>query len=114
MDLYSQDVGLVMHTENNKVLGYSIYVGGGFGMTHGIETTYPCLAKPLFYCSKKDIAKACESILLVQRDNGDRTDRKHARLKYLVTDRGIDWFRKEVLQLINFPTEEIKKVNFIV
>ena len=112
VDLYTQDIGLVMHTENNEVLGYSIYVGGGFGMTHGIETTYPCLAKPLFYCSKKDIAKACESILLVQRDNGDRTDRKHARLKYLVTERGIDWFRKEVLQLINFPTEEIKKVNF--
>ena len=112
VDLYSQDIGLVMHTENNKALGYSIYVGGGFGMTHGKETTYPCLAQPLFYCAKKDIAKACEAIIIVQRDNGDRTDRRHARLKYLVAERGIDWFKTEVQKIIDFPTQEIREANF--
>ena len=70
VDLFSQDIGLVLHQEDRNVVGYSIYVGGGFGMTHGIKTTYPALAKPLFYCGKENVAEACEAVVKVQRDYG--------------------------------------------
>lgn len=112
VDLFTQDIGLVLHEEENEVLGYSIYVGGGFGMTHGIKTTYPSLAKPLFYCDKENVAKACEAIVKVQRDHGDRSDRRHARLKYLINEKGVEWFRDKVCEIINFPVADIRKENF--
>ena len=112
VDLFSQDIGLVLHQEDRNVVGYSIYVGGGFGMTHGIKTTYPALAKPLFYCGKENVAEACEAIVKVQRDYGDRSDRKHARLKYLVNEKGIDWFRTKVCERIDFQTQDVKSDNF--
>ncbi|MFL2435705.1 MAG: NADPH-dependent assimilatory sulfite reductase hemoprotein subunit [Verrucomicrobiales bacterium] len=112
VDLFTQDIGLVLHKTDDEVLGYSIYVGGGFGMTHGIKTTYPSLAKPLFYCDKENVAEACEAIVKVQRDHGDRSDRKHARLKYLVNEKGIEWFREKVCEKISFPVEEVRKENF--
>ena len=112
VDLFSQDIGLVLHQEDRNVVGYSIYVGGGFGMTHGIKTTYPALAKPLFYCGKENVAEACEAIVKVQRDYGDRSDRKHARLKYLVNEKGIEWFRTKVCERIDFQTQDVKSDNF--
>ena len=81
-------------------------------MTHGIKTTYPALAKPLFYCGKENVAEACEAIVKVQRDYGDRSDRKHARLKYLVNEKGIDWFRTKVCERIDFQTQDVKSDNF--
>ena len=81
-------------------------------MTHGIKTAYPALAKPLFYCSKENVAEACEAIVKVQRDYGDRSDRKHARLKYLVNEKGIDWFRNKVCERIDFKTQDVKSDNF--
>ena len=92
-----------------RFAGYSIHVGGGFGMSHGKVETYPCLAQPLFYCAAENAAAACEAIVTVQRDHGDRSDRKHARMKYLVAERGIDWFRRKVEERIDFPTEARKR-----
>jgi sulfite reductase beta subunit-like hemoprotein len=89
--------------------GYSIYVGGGFGMSHNKQETYPCLAQPLFYCSRENAAAACEAIVTVQRDHGDRSDRKHARMKYLVAERGIEWFREQIAKRIDFETEPVRE-----
>ena len=111
VDLFSQDVGFIGHVENGEVAGYSIHVGGGFGMSHGKVETYPCLAQPLFYCAAEHAAAACEAIVTVQRDHGDRTDRKHARMKYLVAERGIEWFRQKVEERIDFETEPVRKVK---
>lgn len=111
VDLFSQDIGMVAHEENGTVIGYSIYVGGGFGMSHGMEKTYPCLAKPLFYCAREHVAEACKAVVTVQRDHGDRSDRKHARMKYLVAERGIDWFREQVNERIEFATEPVREVK---
>ena len=111
VDLFSQDVGFIAHVEDGEVTGYSIHVGGGFGMSHGKLETYPCLAQPLFYCAAEHAATACEAIVTVQRDHGDRSDRKHARMKYLVAERGIDWFRRKVEERIDFPTEPVRQVQ---
>lgn len=111
VDLFSQDIGLVAIVEDGETVGYSLYVGGGFGMSHGKQETYPCLAQPLFYCSREHAAAACEAIVKVQRDNGDRSDRKHARMKYLVAEKGIEWFREQVAARIDFATEAVREAQ---
>ncbi len=113
VDVFSQDIGLVAELGGGgEVTGYSIFVGGGFGMSHGKTETYPHLAQPLFSCAPEHAAAACEAIVTVQRDHGDRSDRKHARMKYLVAERGIEWFREQVAARIEFPTKEVTAPEF--
>ena len=96
VDVFSQDVGLVPHEVSGQVEGYTIVVGGGFGMSHGQVTTRPFLAQPLFYIARAHVVDAVEAIVTTQRDHGNRTERKNARLKYTVQTMGIDGFRAEV------------------
>lgn len=96
VDVFSQDLGFVPHAPNGEVEGYTVVVGGGFGMTHGIQSTFPTLAQPLFFVRREDAVEAAVAIVTTQRDHGNRTDRKRARLKYLIEDRGLAWFRSEV------------------
>lgn len=96
VDVYSQDVGLVSHVVDGVVEGYTILVGGGFGMSHGQLATRPFLGQPLFYVARPHVVDAVEAIVTVQRDHGNRTDRKNARLKYTIETMGIDAFRAEV------------------
>jgi len=110
VDIYSNDLGFISHVENGEVKGYTVVVGGGFGMSHGKTETYPVLAKPLFYVAKEDAIKAAIAVVTTQRDHGNRTDRKRARLKYLVDERGIDWFRQEVASRLDAPFERPKEV----
>jgi len=110
VDIYSNDLGFISHVENGEVKGYTVVVGGGFGMSHGKTETYPVLAKPLFYVAKEDAIKAAIAVVTTQRDYGNRTDRKRARLKYLVDERGIDWFRQEVASRLDAPFERPKEV----
>lgn len=112
VDVYSQDIGFVPHFPNGEVEGYTILVGGGFGMTHGMVKTHPTLAKPLFYVAREDAVEAAVAIVTTQRDFGNREDRKRARMKYLIEERGLDWFRKEVQSRLNAPTEEPKSVEW--
>jgi sulfite reductase (NADPH) hemoprotein beta-component len=71
-------------------------VGGGMGMTHGEKATYPNLAWSIGSCRPEQIVDVAQAVILVQRDFGDRTNRKHARLKYTIDDRGIEWFQGEL------------------
>lgn len=112
VDLYSQDVGFVPHVVNGEVEGYTITVGGGFGMSHGQLTTRPFLAQPLFYIKRAHVVDATEAIVTTQRDHGNRTERKNARMKYTVQTLGIDAFRAEVQRRLpgieTFPAKELK------
>ncbi len=113
VDIFSQDLGFVPHAPSGEVEGYTIVVGGGFGMTHGIQSTFPTLARPLFYVRREDAVEAAVAIVTTQRDHGNRTDRKRARLKYLLEDRGLDWFRAEVeSRLGGRPTTDPKPLSF--
>ncbi len=96
VDVYSQDVGLVLVPGANGSPGAVVLAGGGLGRSHQDPTTFPRLAEPLVWVSDDEAGEVIEAIVTVFRDHGNRSDRSHARLKYLVEDRGIGWLRAEV------------------
>ena len=112
VDIYTQDIGFVAHAPNGQTEGYTLLAGGGFGMTHGKLRTYPVLGKPLFYVARSDAVAAGVAIVTVQRDYGNREDRSRARMKYLIEERGLDWFRKEVESRLQAPTEDPKPLHW--
>lgn len=112
-DIYSQDVGLVPFVVGGAVEGYTITVGGGFGMSHGQLSTRPFLGQPLLYVKRAHVVDAIEAIVTTQRDHGNRTERKNARLKYTVQTMGLDGFRAEVQRrLPGIVTEAPKTLRF--
>jgi sulfite reductase (ferredoxin) len=97
VDLYSQDLTLVVITNKQGELeGFNVFAGGGLGRTHNKEETFARLADAICYVDKKDVYELVKAIVATQRDYGDRTDRRHARLKYLIQDWGVDKFRAKV------------------
>ncbi len=96
IDIYTQDLGFAAVLRDGEVLGYSLLVGGGMGSTHGKAATYPRAASPFAFVTAAEAIEVAEAIVTTQRDFGDRTNRKHARLKYLVEEQGIAWLRAEV------------------
>ncbi|MEH2240558.1 sulfite reductase, ferredoxin dependent [Nostoc sp.] len=109
VDLYSQDLTLVVITNKKGQLeGFNIFAGGGLGRTHGKEETFARLADPIGYVAKDDVYDIVKAIVATQRDYGDRTDRRHARLKYLINDWGVDKFRTQVEEYFGKPVEAFK------
>jgi sulfite reductase (NADPH) hemoprotein beta-component len=97
VDVFAHDLGYIaILDENDALAGYNVTVGGGMGMTHGEPETYPRTADVMGYCRPQEAVAVGEAVVTVQRDWGDRTNRKHARLKYTIEDRGLDAFRTEV------------------
>lgn len=90
-DVFTHDLGFVLIFEGEKLLGYNVLVGGGMGMSHNNAKTYPRLATEIAFIEPQDLLNATEAVVKLQRDFGDRTDRKHARLKYLVEEKGFEW-----------------------
>lgn len=105
VDVLAHDLGFVavLDAGGADVAGYTVTVGGGMGMSHGNAKTYPRLAEDLcFVASLAEALAVAEAVVTVQRDHGDRTNRKHARLKYTIDDRGLAWFRGEVAARLPF------------
>lgn len=96
IDVYTQDLGFIAVVRNGKVIGYNVVVGGGMGTTPSQQRTFPAVALRMAFCSPEQAVDLARAVLIVQRDNGNRTDRKLARMKYLIADWGIDRFRNEV------------------
>jgi len=97
VDVFAHDLGYIAIPDDaGNVVGWNVTVGGGMGMTHGEEDTYPRTADVMGFCATGDAVKVAEAVVTVQRDWGDRKNRKHARLKYTIEDRGLDAFRAEV------------------
>ena len=97
VDVFAHDLGFIAILDNfGEIAGWNVTVGGGMGMTHGEPDTYPRTADVMGFCLPDDALAIAEAVLTVQRDWGDRTNRKHARLKYTIEDRGLDVFRAEV------------------
>ena len=95
-DVHSNDLGFLVVQEGGQLLGFNVLVGGGMGKTHGKEDTYPRLADVLGFAATEQVVGVAEAVVKVQRDHGNRSDRRHARLKYLLDKEGLDWFRKHV------------------
>ena len=97
VDVFANDLGFIAITDDaSHVDGWNVTAGGGMGMTHGEPDTYPRTADVLGFCQTRDVLAVAEAIVTVQRDWGNRANRKHARLKYTIEDRGLDAFRAEV------------------
>lgn len=93
VDVLTNDLALIALFEGDTLIGYNVAIGGGLGMTHNKAGTYPRLASLIGFVGPDDLLRVAEAVIRLQRDNGDRSDRKRARLKYVVDDRGLDWAR---------------------
>jgi sulfite reductase (ferredoxin) len=112
VDIYTQDIGFIAELEGGVLRGFTVVIGGGLGSTHGKTETYPRLATPLCFLPPSDVLEIAETILTIQRDYGDRTNRKHARMKYLVEERGIPWFRAELERRVGRCVDAPHAVRF--
>ncbi|KAJ5371039.1 Sulfite reductase subunit beta [Penicillium cataractarum] len=100
-DVYAHDIGLIaIKGADGHLEGFNVLAGGGMGTTHNNKKTYPQTGRMLGFFPADKVHIACEKIMLVQRDNGDRKNRKHARLKYTIDDMGVDVFRGKVEELL--------------
>ena len=102
-DIYANDMGFLVVHEHGKILGYNVLAGGGMGVTPSAAKTFPALAKRLGFVPPEDVLAIAEAIVKVQRDYGNRTDRKTARLKYTIHNMGLDAFRTKVEEYFGKP-----------
>jgi sulfite reductase (NADPH) hemoprotein beta-component len=112
LDVFTNCLGFIAIVENDKLLGYNLAVGGGMGRSHGNEATYPRLADVIGFLMPDKIVDVAKAVITIHRDFGDRTDRKHARLKYVVADRGVDFMRAEVNQRAGITLAPAKPYKF--
>ncbi len=98
IDIYSQDLGLIAIAEEGRLIGFNILVGGGLGCSHGEPETFPRLADVIGFVPAEKVLDVAEAIITIQRDFGRRDNRKRARFKYTIEDRGLDWFIEELEQ----------------
>ncbi len=113
VDVYAQDLGFIAIVEQGVVRGFNVTVGGGMGMSNGETATYPRLADVMGFCTTEQVNAVAEAVVTIQRDFGDRTNRKHARLKYTIDDRGLDWLRSEVERRLGWQLEKPRPFAFV-
>ncbi|MFO7857747.1 MAG: NADPH-dependent assimilatory sulfite reductase hemoprotein subunit [Ectothiorhodospiraceae bacterium] len=112
IDVYSQDIGFIAIEEGGELVGYNVCIGGGMGRTENETATFPRLADLIGFCRPEQVNELAETIVTVQRDYGDRVDRKHARMKYTVDDHGPEWFREEVERRLGWSLEPARDYHF--
>ncbi|NHM74029.1 NADPH-dependent assimilatory sulfite reductase hemoprotein subunit [Staphylococcus sp. 11007852] len=112
IDVYSQDIGLIGIVEEEALKGFNIVIGGGMGMTHGDTRTYPQIGKVIGYVAKENIVDVCEKIMTIQRDYGDRQDRKQARFKYTVDRLGVEKIVEELHTRLGYGIETARDFHF--
>jgi sulfite reductase (NADPH) hemoprotein beta-component len=112
VDIFAQDLGFIAIVEDGRLAGFNLTAGGGLGATHGDAKTYPRLADLIGFLPPDKLLAVAEAVVTTQRDFGDRSERKHARLKYTIADRGVDWFRTEVERRLGFALEAPRPFEF--
>jgi sulfite reductase (NADPH) hemoprotein beta-component len=112
VDIFANDLGFIAIAEDDRLVGFNVTVGGGLSMTHGEENTYPRLADVIGYCPKNKTLQVAEEIVKIQRDFGDRTNRKHARFKYTIEDRGTEWLKFELNKRLGWNLEAPRSFVF--
>ena len=114
IDVLTNDLALIAIIEKGKLSGFNIAIGGGLGTTHGNAETYPRLATILGFVPADDerLMKTIYEIVTIQRDYGNRSDRKLSRLKYTVDKYGLDWYRTELAKRTGFALEEARPYTF--
>lgn len=110
-DVYSQDIGMLGIVEDEKVVGYNFVVGGGFGVTPSAAKTFARIATPLGYVPADKVVDVVKAVMKVQRDYGNRSDRKRARMKYLIHDWGIEKFKQKVEEYLGDGIEDSRPMD---
>jgi sulfite reductase (NADPH) hemoprotein beta-component len=111
-DVFSQDLGFIAIVEKGQIVGYNVAAGGGMGSTFGMPEAYPRLAEVIGFCLPEQVVDVAEKILLVQRDNGNRQNRKLSRLKYTIDKHGVEWFKNEVEKYLGYRLLEARPYAF--
>ena len=112
-DVLTNDVGVIAIVEDGKLMGYNFSVGGGMGRSHGNAETFPRLGDVIGFVTPDQLEPAIRATVTIHRDFGDRSNRKHARLKYVIADRGVDWFRTELEQRVGFRLQPAHSAEFL-
>ncbi|MCX8495260.1 MAG: NADPH-dependent assimilatory sulfite reductase hemoprotein subunit [Akkermansiaceae bacterium] len=112
VDIYANCLSFIAVVEDGALVGYNVAVGGGMGSTHGNDATYPRIADVIGFCTPEQVVDVAEKVVLVQRDFGDRTDRKHSRFKYTVDDRGPDWILAKLNEYLGYDLGPVRKFVF--
>ena len=105
-DVFANDIALIAIVEKGAIAGFNVAVGGGMGMTYGDAETFPRLATMAGFVPAERIVDACEAICAIQRDNGARDNRAHARFKYTIDDHGMEWFHEKFAEYHGQPMAE--------
>jgi sulfite reductase (NADPH) hemoprotein beta-component len=112
VDIYANCLSFIAVVENGDLVGYNVAVGGGMGSTHGNDATYPRIADVIGFCDPAQVVDVAEKVVMVQRDFGDRTDRKHSRFKYTVDDHGPDWILAKLNEYLGYELEPVREFTF--
>lgn len=112
IDVFAQDLGLIAIVEQGVLQGFNIAIGGGMGASHGDATTYPRLASVVGFVTPEQLFGVAEAVIGVQRDWGDRVERKHARLKYTLDHRGLDVFKAELESRLGYALAPARDYRF--
>lgn len=112
VDVHAHDLGLIAIIKDQRIIGYNVTAGGGMGTTHGDKQTHPRLADTLGFITPDQVIPIAEAILTTQRDHGDRTNRKQARLKYTIEKMGVGAFKEEVEQRAGISFDLAVPVTF--
>jgi sulfite reductase (NADPH) hemoprotein beta-component len=112
VDVYAHCLGFIAIAEGDRLVGFNVTVGGGMGATHGDATTHPRLADEIGFCTPDQLLAVAEQVVCIQRDFGNRVERKHARLKYTIEHRGLPWFVEELTRRLGFALAPARPVRF--
>ena len=112
VDAFAHDLSFIAITNRDRLEGFDVLAGGGMGAAHGDAATYPRLADVIGFCTPQQVMAVSEAVVTLQRDHGDRTERKHARLKYTIDDNGLDWFRSALHQRLDEPLQAARPFEF--
>jgi sulfite reductase (NADPH) hemoprotein beta-component len=112
VDVFTNDLGFIVIEQGGELAGYNLVAGGGLGKSHGNTATFPRLADVIGFFAPEHLEAVAKAVLTVHRDFGDRTNRKHARLKYVLAERGVPWFRSEVEQRAGIKLQPARPFQF--
>jgi sulfite reductase (NADPH) hemoprotein beta-component len=112
VDVFTQDLGFIAIVENERLIGYNVTAGGGMGADHNKKETFPRLGDVIGFIEPEALIPVAEAVVTTQRDYGDRSDRKHARLKYTIEDRGVAWLKEEVERRSGVELKATMKFSF--
>jgi len=112
IDVYAQDLGFIAIAERGELKGFNVAIGGGMGRTDQAPQTYPRLADVIGFIDTEQLTATLDAVMAVQRDYGDRVDRSHARFKYTIDDKGLDWIKAEIEARLGFALQPTRPYHF--